>query len=267
MTENDPENEPILGEGDAARSDSAETLHEKLRSMGSEQAGGAKNPRKRAAQDIFSVQEKIAERKNAAKKLGIAALIILAAVCIGYPTKLAYVRKKAVEKLTADYKSLQIVLADMTQRDYQLYKKIFPQVEELESSRLDSALKAINDNIDLAAKMNQDADDLWAREEYEQALALYEQAAKVNPLNDRSVYLEREAELTKYDQEHFQRVYVVKKGDTLARIAQKAGVSVERIQNANGPKYAVLYEGRLVRGMRLALPASPQNRPGESDEK
>ena len=253
MTENDPENKPILGDEPVPQNDSAESLHEKLRSLASEQAG---NPRaaKRSPQEIFSVQEKIAEKKNTAKKLTIAALVVLVLVAIGYPTKLAYEEKIQVGKLTMDYKSLQVAIADMTQRDYQLYKKIFPQVEDLQKSKLDSALKGIEENIDMSAKLNQEADDLWAKENYEEALKLYDQASKVNPLNDRSAFLTRQAELTKYDQEHFKYFYVVKKEDTIESLAARANVSVERIQNANGPKYAVLYQGRLIRGMQVALP-------------
>jgi len=254
MTENDPENKPILGDEPVPQNDSAESLHEKLRSLASEQAGAPQAAKKRFPQEIFTVQEQIAEKKNTSKKLMIAALVVIVVVAIGYPTKLAYEEKVQVGKLTMDYKSLQVAISDMTQRDYQLYKKIFPQVEELQPAKLDSALKGIEENIDTSAKLTQEADDLWAKENYEEALKLYDQASKVNPLNDKSAYLTREAELTKYDQEHFKQFYVVKKGDTIEGIAAKAGVSVERIQNANGPKYALLYQGRLIKGMQLALP-------------
>ena len=254
MTENDPENKPILGDEPVPQNDSAESLHEKLRSLASEHAGAPQSAKKRSPQEIFTVQEKIAEKKNTSKKILIAALVVFVAAAIGYPAKLAYDEKIEVGKLTMDYKSLQVVLSDMTQRDYQLYKKIFPHVEELQPAKLDSALKGIEENIDMSAKLNQQADDLWAKENYDEALKLYDQAAKVNPLNDKSTYLTREAELTKYDQEHFRQFYVVKKGDTIESIAARANVSVERILNANGPKYAVLYQGRLIKGMQLALP-------------
>ena len=259
MNENDSEKEqqepgPVPGNEESAQNNSAESLHEKLRSMASENESSDSSLKSRPSHEIFRVQEKIAEKKSTAKKIAITAFAGLLAVCIGYPAKLAYEGKIEVKKLTSDYKSLQIVIAAVNQRNYELYRKIFPQVEELQSSKLDSALKGIEENIDLAAKMNMEADDLWRNEKYDEAMKLYDHASKINPLNDRSVYLVREADLAKYDQVNFKRVYIVQKGDTLERLAKRAKVSVERIQNANGPKYAVLYQGRLIKGMRLVLP-------------
>jgi len=126
----------------------------------------------------------------------------------------------------------------------------------LETARVDSALKGIEDNIDLAAKMNADADELWGREQYDQALELYDRAAKISPLKDRSAYFAKESALAKRDQEQFKRFYIVQKDDTLESVAQRANISELRIINANGPKYTALYQGRLIKGMQLALPVS-----------
>lgn len=245
---------PMFETGKTTQSNSTEALHEKLTSMASESTVSIKTARTRPSQEIFRVQEKIEEKKNTAKKLMMAALAALVAAGIGYPAKLAYDGKIEVKKLSQDYKSLQITIAELNRRNLELYKKIFPQVQELETSKLESALKGIEENIDLAAKMKLEADALWTDKKYDQALELYERASKTNPLNDRSAYLLKEAELTKYDQSHFKHFYIVRKGDTLERLAKRAKVSAQRIQNANGPKYVVLYQGRLIKGMRLALP-------------
>ena len=127
MTENNSEKErqdfkPIFDSEKAAKNNSAEFLHEKLRGMASEKAGNNKPPRNKSSQEIFRVQEKIAERKNTVKKLMLIALAGLLAAGIGYPTKLAYERKIEVNKLTMDYKSQQITIAAINQRDYELYR-------------------------------------------------------------------------------------------------------------------------------------------------
>ncbi len=186
----------------------------------------------------------------------ITSLVALLLVGIGYPAKLAYEGKVEVKKLTMDYKSLQIALAAVNQRDHKLYRKIFPQVEELNSTRIESALKGIEDSIDMAAKINLEAGDLWARKQYDQAMKLYVRAAKINPLNDKSAYLLKEAELTKHDQASFKRFYIVQEGDDLKSIAKRAGISEQRIINANGPRYAALYGGHVAEGMQLALPVA-----------
>ena len=183
-------------------------------------------------------------------------LVVLLVAGIGYLTKLAYEGKLEIRQLSKDYKLLQVTIDAINKRNYELYKKLFPQLRELESSRVDSALLGIEDNLDLAIKLNADADALWNEKLYDQAMELYDRSVKINPLNDRTVYLARETELARQDQEYFKRFYIVQKGDTLESVAARAKVPAQRIINANGPKYTVLYQGRLVRGMQLALPVA-----------
>ena len=127
-------------------------------------------------------------------------------------------------------------------------------MKELQSSKLDSALKGIGESLDLAVKMNLDADGLWNKKKYDQALKVYDHASKINPLNDRNAYLIKEAALIKYDQTSFKQAYVVQEGDTLESIAKRAKISAQRIKNTNGPRYPVVYQGYITKGMQLALP-------------
>ena len=231
---------------------SGDSLDEQLRK---EKVGssGASNEKSSGA-DPFKVQEKVAGRKNLAKRLlvGVGAIALISG--LGYSTKLVYDGKAEVVKLNQDYKTLQVEKDTLVKRDYELYKKIFPQLKDLQGSKLESAVKGIGESIDKAAGMSSEAGALWSRRKYDQAMKMYDQASKTNPLNDRSEYLTKEAELAKRDQEHFKQLYIVQDEDTLEGIAKRARVSVQRIKNANGPKYAVLYQGEIAKGMQLALP-------------
>ncbi|MEI7527937.1 MAG: LysM peptidoglycan-binding domain-containing protein [Elusimicrobiota bacterium] len=244
----------VFGDESAARSNTAEALAEKLKSAALKNAGAARLPERDSSREIFLAQEKAAGKKNASRTLGKAALAVIDLAGIGYPAKLAYEGKLESGQLTRDYKSLQAALTATNKRDYALYKKIFPQVGELENSRIDSALKGIEENLDLAAKMNADAAELWSGKQYDQAMDLYGRAVKINPLNDSSAYITKGNELARQDQEYFRWFYIVQKGDTLESLSKRAKVPAQRIINANGPKYPALYQGRLAKGMRLALP-------------
>ncbi|MEI7527575.1 MAG: LysM domain-containing protein [Elusimicrobiota bacterium] len=255
-----PESKSIFDEQNAVRGNTAEALDKKLRGLATDKKGITARLKPDAAQEIFKVQDKVAGKKNVTRTTVLTILAVLLAVSIGYPTKLAYEGKLEVKQLSKNYKLLEVTLEAINRRNYALYRKIFPQVEELKDERIDSALKGIEENLDLATKMTADADELWSKKEYDQAMELYDRATKINPLNNRSAYLSREAELAKDDQAHFKQFYVVRAGDTMENVAKRAKVSELRIRNANGPKYSIIYQGRLVKGMRLTLPINI-NRP------
>jgi len=243
----------VFNSDDSSKKASKESLDETLRNE-------AKNlhvndqPAPKAA-DPFEAQKKLAGRKNLARGLamGLGALVIAAG--IGYTAKLVNDGKQETKKWMTDYKTLQVEYSAKTKRDYALYKKIFPQLKDLTDSKLESAVKGIEESIDKSSKMNIEAEALWKNRKYDQAMKMYDQASKMNPLDTSGkVYLLKEAELTKHDQEHFKYLYVVQEGDTLDHIAKRANVSTRRIKNANGPKYAVIYQGSITKGMQLALP-------------